>query len=156
MIRLIRKLKSRMRNESGFSLIEVIISLVILTIILLSIFALIIQAMKTREVSENIIDATYIAQTEMENAFAVSNSSNFDERITSIQNQLNYPPPISTNGALIFRKTKIIENNEVIIQLELRNHSSLPNLTPIIIKVFEVRNSEEKLTAQMENILAWR
>lgn len=147
---------NKMRSEDGFSLIEVIISLVILTIILLSIFSLIIQAMKTREISENIIDATYIAQTEMENAFAVSNSSNFNERITSIQNQLNYPTPISTNGALIFRKKKIIENNEVIIQLELRDHSSLPNLTPIIIKVFEVRNSEEKLTAQMENILAWR
>nr|WP_198044849.1 prepilin-type N-terminal cleavage/methylation domain-containing protein [Lysinibacillus timonensis] len=151
------KLKYKNLNDSGYSLIEILISLIVLTIILLSIFGLIIQATKTGKASETIIDATYLAQTEMENAVGVSKITLMDERVSTIQGKLDYSETsTSIDNTQVFRKRITVEENEIIIQLEMKEHSSLNHLTPIIIKVFEVRSGEENLIAQMENILTWR
>lgn len=59
-------------NERGLTLAEVLASIVILSILLFSALNIIIQTAKTNTVSEQIIDATYVAQTEMEHIYKAS------------------------------------------------------------------------------------
>lgn len=67
-------------NEKGFTLIEVLASFVILVILLTTFFTFFIQTAKTGKSSENIVDATYIAQSEMEKAYAVSKKESNQEK----------------------------------------------------------------------------
>ena len=70
------KLKLKLqKNEKGISLVEVLASIVILTLLLTTFLMMFVQSAKTNKKSEEIIDATYIAQTEMENIYAVSSNA---------------------------------------------------------------------------------
>ncbi len=64
-----KKLKKIVHNEKGVTLVEVVASFVILVILLISFYTLFIQTAKTTKSSEDIVDATYIAQTEMEKIY---------------------------------------------------------------------------------------
>ncbi|MEK4759307.1 prepilin-type N-terminal cleavage/methylation domain-containing protein [Viridibacillus sp. FSL E2-0187] len=131
-------------NEKGFTLIEVLASFVILVILLTSFFTFFIQTAKTGKNSENIVDATYIAQSEMEKAYAVSKKeSNREEAIKS----LGYT--LEGNGSE-FIKTEATNT----IKLKLKNNTNAPNLTNIIITVYE--NKEITPKAQMENVFVWK
>ncbi|MEK4078610.1 type IV pilus modification PilV family protein [Solibacillus sp. FSL K6-1126] len=58
-----------LKEERGISLVEVVASIVLITVILLSFFSLFLQSKKTHVASESIIDATYVAQQEMEELY---------------------------------------------------------------------------------------
>jgi len=65
----------RALGENGLSLVEVLASFVILTLLLTTFLMMFIQSAKVNKSSEHIIDATYIAQTEMENMYALSKTT---------------------------------------------------------------------------------
>lgn len=131
-------------NEKGFTLVEVMASFVILAILLTAFFTFFIQTAKTGKSSENIVDATYIAQSEMEKAFAVSKKvTNREEAIKS----LGYKKEDSSSD---FTK----KDSKNTIKLKLKGNNSAPNLTNIIIEVYE--NNENNLKAKMENVFVWK
>ena len=75
-------------DESGLSLVEVLASIVILTLLLTTFLMMFLQSAKVNKTSENIIDATYIAQTEMEKIYALStNTKNVckEKRLLKVQ-----------------------------------------------------------------------
>jgi prepilin-type N-terminal cleavage/methylation domain-containing protein len=75
-------------DSKGFTLIEVVVSIVILGIIFISFFAFFIQSNKTTIKSDMIMNATYASQQEMERIYVgVSNASSEQALIT----QLGYP-----------------------------------------------------------------
>ncbi len=59
-------MKKFFNNERGISLVEVVASLLLISIILISFFGLFIQSKKAGKTSEEIVDATYVAQETME------------------------------------------------------------------------------------------
>ncbi len=61
---------SLLKNKNGFTLLEVIISLVILTIIITPILAVFTSAAQTTIVSQDLLDGAYIAQQVYENLVA--------------------------------------------------------------------------------------
>lgn len=131
-------------NEKGFTLVEVMASFVILAILLTAFFTFFIQTAKTGKSSENIVDATYIAQSEMEKAFAVSKKvTNREEAIKS----LGYKKEDSSSD---FTK----KDSKITIKLKLKGNNSAPNLTNIIIEVYE--NNENNLKAKMEDVFVWK
>jgi len=77
-------LKHRL-DTTGFSLIEVIISTLLLSIIILSFFSLLISSAKTTKVSESIMDSTYTVQKEMETLYSLSMGTPFNEREDAIE-----------------------------------------------------------------------
>lgn len=62
-------MKRRLQRENGFSLIEVLASLVILSLLLTSFFTIFIQSAKTSKTSEEVVHATYTAQKMMEKLY---------------------------------------------------------------------------------------
>src|SRR5690625_5676952 len=59
-------------DENGLTLVEVLASVVLLTIIITIFLNVFIQSAKTNTTSEEVVDATYIAQTEMERIYSKS------------------------------------------------------------------------------------
>ncbi|MGX9135427.1 type IV pilus modification PilV family protein [Rummeliibacillus sp. JY-2-4R] len=146
-------LKKTMQNEKGVTLVEVVASFVILVILLVSFYTLFIQTKQTTKSSAEIVNATYIAQTEMENAYQISlrrknNAfSNQDSFINSLSN--SYPEEINASMLKEYRKTK----DQFIIEMKLENRTEQPYLMNIVI---EVKSNNGKDKAKMENVLVWK
>lgn len=65
------------------TLVEVVAALVLIGIVLISFFGLLIQSNKTTHKSNDIMDATYVAQVEMENLYNASGSARSYEDLAS-------------------------------------------------------------------------
>lgn len=138
------KIIKLLTSQKGVSLIEVIASIIIITIILTSFFGLFIQSNKTEKSSEKIIDATYVAQVEMEKMYALSNVytlSNLTEGLSSI----GYTISDELNNTY----TKVQDN--FYIKVRFRDYSS-NTLKNTIVEVYE----GNVLKSKMENIYSWQ
>src|SRR5690625_13072 len=138
-------------NEHGFTLIEVLASIVLLAIILTSFGMIFAQALKTSNTYERIINHTYIAQREMERIYELSTKVSVEHRISEIKENKNYVQYSDDGDWLLFKKE--IVDEQVNIELRLKDEPS--SLTRILIKVYDVKNLE-KPKVQMENLLEWK
>lgn len=135
-----------LKNEQGLTLIEVVASIVLIAIILISFSNFFIQSKKTGISSASIINATYIAQVEMEKIYKIKDSIG---TIESKMNALHYSYDPSGNN---YTKSQNNYNIEVIF---IKNTNKLqtsyePNsLYNVIIHVKNNSNTEK---ASMENI----
>ncbi|MFF2755069.1 prepilin-type N-terminal cleavage/methylation domain-containing protein [Psychrobacillus sp. NPDC058041] len=137
-------------NTKGLTLIEVLVSIILFSIILFSFFTLFIQSAKTGKTSGEVVDATYIAQVEMEKVYEISRNGSFNYGLDEIINSLKYRQLSSTNtDELVFAKMK----EGYYIKLKLKKHS-YPGMTYLVIEVFEQENGPSR--AKMETILEWR
>ena len=68
-----------LHNERGISLIEVVVSILLIGLVLLSFFGLLLQSNKTTVSSDKIMDATYVAQQEMERFYVYSRSASSEK-----------------------------------------------------------------------------
>lgn len=140
----------RRLDEKGFSLVEVIASIVILTIILVSVFSMLTQSAKTSKSSENIVDATYVAQSEMENLYALAKKTAFSSHATTIINEGYTNVDASGNPLGYYEKT-----DSYYIKLTVRDISDkYTSLTRIVIQVYDKKGGI--LKSQMENTLQWK
>lgn len=73
-----------LNNYKGMTLIEVIAALVLIGIVLISFFGLLIQSNKTTHKSNDIMDATYVAQMEMEKFYNASGAASSYENLASL------------------------------------------------------------------------
>lgn len=87
-------MRKRLNSEKGLSLLEVFASILLISIILLSFFGLFVQSKKTGAVSEEIVDATYLAQTELENIYSVIKNGDIGDLEIYLSTQ-NYSSIIS-------------------------------------------------------------
>ena len=143
------------KNQSGFSLLEVLASTILITIILLSFFTFFINSAKTTKTSESIVDFTYLAQKEMENAYeksSLSTSTNWEGIKNDIDN-LGYTYLEERNGYSIFKKTAVDVNGYVLLKIKMHEPIKYDLLTKTIIEVYDAEKSI--LKAQMETILSW-
>ncbi|RHW39491.1 prepilin-type N-terminal cleavage/methylation domain-containing protein [Lysinibacillus yapensis] len=140
-------------NQSGLSLVEVVASIVILSIILLSFFTMLVQSAKTTKTSEEIIDATYIAQTEIEELYAYSAKNpfpigNFEANIFP---NFHFIKSKNENGIEEYYYEKQ-ESAYIILKVTPKTIAST-NLTRVLIQIYDKKNGTMK--AQMENTLEW-
>lgn len=140
--------KKQFQSEKGMTLIEVVASIVILSIILLSVYKLLISSSETTKTSETIIDATYIAQTEMENFYSFSHENNmpaqFDKEIfPSYEYKRN-----EDSSTFIYQNDTDYPGYSLELKLKLTGS----NMTRIILKVY---NNKNVLKSQMETTLEW-
>lgn len=143
------------KQESGFTLLEVVASIVILEIILTSFYSLLIQSAKATKQSEEIIDATYIAQNIMEESYNISKSFNYvnlNEQFDALDNHLDGFEKIEDEE---YQLMKEIENTDYLTTVQLLKDGAKKDLTPIVIQVIEVNGESKILKAQMQNTLRW-
>lgn len=153
------------KQQSGFTLIEVIASIVIITIILLSFFPFFINTAKTTKTSNDIFDATYYAQREMETLYGMSQNNQFiNVEKTIIEDGL--PPAVSQADKIYYYQIipgssrtyeklgdKTIDANNI-FYYELNWEPMSNNLTKVLVKVHDKKGGI--LKAQMESIFEWR
>jgi len=155
---------TKQMNENGLTLVEVLASVVLLTIIITIFLNVFIQSAKTNTTSEEVVDATYIAQTEMERIYSVSLNSSYDMTVDTIVDpeELNYTQKHDsscnvTERCMIFYKDEQGYYIEVKLEKKDLDESDeiLEFMDHLIIKVYEGSTAEKKPQAQMENILVW-
>jgi Tfp pilus assembly protein PilV len=142
------KLNRRM-SESGLSLVELLASIVILTLLLTTFLMMFLQSAKINKTSENIINATYIAQTEMENIYAVSVIEKYSERENAIVG-LEFLKIDSSDGWITFEKK--VKNTDRLIKVRFKNISG--TMDRVIVDVYKMPN--RVLQSKMENVLVWK
>ncbi|SOB93928.1 prepilin-type N-terminal cleavage/methylation domain-containing protein [Ureibacillus xyleni] len=137
-------------NESGVSLIEVVASIVILSIILVSIYTMLTQSARTTKNNEDIVKATYLAQTEMEYLYSIAPGD------TDYHTFLGQPDDITSNvngdQIEVFKKNNSSTSEYIEILVIKKNNI---DITLPIIKICVYDKEGGTLKAQMQNIIDW-
>lgn len=156
----------KLKNENGLSLIEVVASILIISVILISFSSFFIQSKKVNVQSNNISDATYTAQAEMEKIFLVSksvprnmisttfdfnNGYAFQQQIAGSCNSTS-KTDFSYSNKYIYTKTV----DDFLVKLEVSILCNYPDLTNVKITVFEQRDGQQISKAIVENAYVWR
>ena len=137
--------KLRMQaKESGFSLVEILISIVLLSLLIMTFLLMFLQSAKTNKASEDIVNATYVAQTEMEKIYAVSKTTKFEDRKSEML-KIGYET---------VDLEKFTTKNSPYIEVKLTKRNVANNLINVIVDVYNNKN-DKKLKAHMETILSW-
>lgn len=121
---------SPVRQERGLTLIEVIASILLISIILLSFMGMFLQSNKTTATSDDIVDATYLAQKEMESIYKFR-----AELYTVLEGEMGYvkdEEATREKGADTW--VKQVDASHIYVTLKAPDDLGL---TPIIIEVQE-------------------
>lgn len=142
--------KKIISNENGVTIVEVIASFVLLVVVVSSFFMLYVQTAKTGKSSETIVDATYLAQTEMEKIFKKSTEdrNNPGLNLAMIKESLAFKPvDLSSTAPVLFQKSA--SSYLIILKIRENKNNTLKN---IVIEVTE----GTKLKSKMETVVQWR
>lgn len=137
-------------NNKGLTLVEVLASIILISIILFTFFSFFIQSAKTGKSSEEVVDATYLAQGEMEKIYEVSNKGDFKSGINEIVNSLSYKQ-LFPDSSKEYRYSK--SQDGFYLTLTFKEHT-YPGMSYLVIEVFEHEN-DIRPRAKMETILEW-
>ncbi|WP_117170453.1 type IV pilus modification PilV family protein [Paraliobacillus sediminis] len=138
---------SRINNQKGMTLVEIIVSIAILSIIIVTFLTFFIQSTKVNNVSKDITDSSYVAQTELEEIYHLSNTMSYTDTITYLSNTYNVNNSDS-NYDYIFTK-QIEDTNIYNISITF---STTDDINDVVVKVY---NDSNKLEAQLETKLLW-
>ncbi|WP_416151364.1 prepilin-type N-terminal cleavage/methylation domain-containing protein [Salipaludibacillus sp. HK11] len=136
-------------NEEGRTLIEILVSIVIISIVVIPFLSVFIQTTKSINHSDTILDATYFAQTHMEDIHNISETYTFDEAISFLNTDSKYS--LISNNETSYNI--LIETDKYFGEIEIQKVND-SNLTQIVISIYE-DNSKNKLEAKMENYVTW-
>jgi prepilin-type N-terminal cleavage/methylation domain-containing protein len=134
-------------NEKGMTLIEILVSIVILSIIVVSLLTFFVQSSKTNSTSKNIMNATYLAQNEMENVYG---KVPLVKSLAEFSTPAGYVEKSKTTDKAVYEKS--IPNH--FITLELSATPGEP-LVKVIVKIYN-NSSKAKQEAQMEMLMSWK
>ncbi|MBS4208950.1 type II secretion system protein [Bacillus sp. FJAT-50079] len=135
-------------EERGVTLIELLASIVLISIILMTFFTVFFQSATTHKTAEEIQDATYLAQTEMEAVYSSSISTSFNGSKNAILS-LGYTFINDSNKELIFEKTL---DTSMYARIRFQKDEIKPNMNHVIVEIVE----KNAVRAKMETILLWR
>ena len=135
-------MKKYIASQKGMTLVEILATITILSILVVSFLAIFVQSARSNNISEEVLDATYVAQAEMEKVYNYSSIvSDFNDAKIKITD-LNYHN--SENNQY---KKAIGGFN---IELVLKAVDESDELAQIVIKVY----SNNRLEAQVETIVS--
>lgn len=141
----LRTLWNEVHSERGITLIEILASIAILSLIIMTFLPMFTQSMRSTKVSSDTMDATYIAQSTMEEVYNVSMSHPFKDA----SEQLSEMTFIG------------IENDKNLLAqykdgayIELSLGKPFNGLSNVIVRVYTDETKSE-LKAQMETIYRW-
>lgn len=143
------KNRNRLTNEKGLTLVEILAAIVIISIIFISIITILNLTAKSNRTSKEIIDATYIAQREMEYIYKVS------EENSSFDSLDDYTDKSEEGNWIVYRKeSKHAEQAGYAI--EVKEDRTDDPMIRIIVRVFENGDkAKANPKAQMETLLKW-
>ena len=139
-------------SNKGISLIEILLSIVLLAIIVIPFLSLFVVSTYFNYAAGNIVDATYIAQRTMESVYNINAST--DQISVALESLVDDEGFIQNNANSEDYEYSKSESGWFVV-LQIHGSAFDENyLYKIIVKVYE-DNSLEKLEAQLETIMAW-
>src|SRR5699024_4621116 len=126
---------------------EVLASIVILSIVVTTFLLVFSQTAKTTKQSEEKVDATYIAQTEMENMYEMSRDSTLEETYGKLSGYTE----TSDDDWVRFEK----DNDDGSFHITIRFNELDTGMTRVVIEV-ESTNENDPTKAHMENLYKWK
>ena len=139
--------RNLLNSESGFSLIEILAAIVLLALLVGPFLTMFVQSAKNNQITQNVDDATYSANSEMEALYQkVSQAS----RKTDFSLGASYNPTTCSEGVCF---TKQLTNHFIYIQL--KPDTIGPSLEDVSVKVYK-SSAMSQLQAQMESVYAWK
>ncbi|MFB1051785.1 hypothetical protein [Paraliobacillus sp. JSM ZJ581] len=144
--------QSVLREEKAMTLVEVLASILLLSIIIVTFLTFFIQSRKTVDVSDEISDATYIAQSEIENTYHISQTMSFLDGV----NQLKTETDTYDDSSGQHKFTKTVDSNKVKISIAVAEDGEdqviSDKLKNVLVHVYDLSG---KLKGQMETKILW-
>lgn len=140
-------------EESGITLVETLISIVLLSLILTIFLSVFTHSATMNKTSEEVVDASYLAQKEMENLYALSQKTD-DYRVA--MESAGYMETGEDSDWVYYQSSYEQHENTsatnyyTIIKLE-KNDSD--NLRRIVVEVYQRKDDSQQ--AKMQNVLTW-
>lgn len=132
-------------DEKGLTLVEVLAGVVILSLIFVSIVNMLNQSARANKTSEEIIDATYITQREMETIYKLSKEGKNLDALTDYMKQ-----PNEANWEVYHKNV----NDHLL--LEIKKDDSDKPMVRIVVTAYEVEDlAKTNPKAKMETLLKW-
>lgn len=132
-------------DEKGLTLVEVLAGVVILSLIFVSIVNMLNQSARANKTSEEIIDATYITQREMETIYKLSKEGKNLDALTDYMKQ-----PNEANWEVYHKNV----NDQLL--LEIKQDDSDKPMVRIVVTAYEVEDlAKTNPKAKMETLLKW-
>ncbi|WP_162632648.1 type IV pilus modification PilV family protein [Paraliobacillus zengyii] len=136
-----------MNNQNGMTLVEIIVSIAILSIIIVTFLTFFIQSTKVNNVSKDITDSSYVAQSEMEEIYHLSDTMSYVDTITYLSNTYHVN---SSDSNYEYILTKQMEDTNIYnISITFTTNDDVKD---VVVKVY---NDANKLEAQLETKLLW-
>jgi prepilin-type N-terminal cleavage/methylation domain-containing protein len=150
-------------NEKGLTLIEVLASIVILSIIGVSLLTFFVQSARSNNLSKTMMDATYVAQTQIEEINNYNQSSASPTSITMIGQKLinpggftRYNDPVTgctSTSTSTFCYGKSLAGDNRYVDVKLSTHSA--DIGKVLVKVYNDA-TKSKQEAHMEIFIPWK
>ncbi|MFK5706491.1 type IV pilus modification PilV family protein [Lysinibacillus boronitolerans] len=150
------------KNEEGFTLIEVVASLLIIIIILLGFISLFFSTTKSTKNADNMFNATYYAQQKMEEIYIYAKNANWNsttiESVIPTSSFEKLPP----GGDILAEYNYFDTTNDFYCTLRVKKYS--PSALPVLVNnlpltniIIEIReNKQGEIKEKMENIIEWK
>lgn len=142
-------LRKKIKNERGITLVETLLSAVILVLILSIFLAVFNQSANQNRTSKAVIDATYLAQMQLENVYSKSLSfKNYEAAFAD----LGYTYTYEANDWVHFLHTGHDSYPEFYTEIKIKNKQD-DDLYHVVVMVYQ--KSDDSLQAMMQNIVLW-
>ncbi|MTD29615.1 hypothetical protein [Planomicrobium sp. YIM 101495] len=146
-------MRNYVKNDKGLTLVEVLASTVLITLLLVTFMMMFAQASKSNVASETIIDSTYIAQSEMEQVYALSKKNVPVDKVTALSSKYGSSVSKTISGTKWQEYSKIDDTSGNTIKIRLEDTPAAMKMTRIVIEVYE--GTKTNPSAKMENVLIW-
>lgn len=137
-------------SEDGFSILEIVASILIVSIILMAIIPLFFTSAKTIEKSDEILNATYYTQNHMEEIYHLTKSTTYIEGIAALGSG-GWNSKADSSGMKHFQKNV----DEYVIDLYISRPASANSLITVLI-TSSLIEKPEVIESQMETIIEWK
>jgi type II secretory pathway pseudopilin PulG len=135
----------RFCSERGITLVEIIASIAILTLIILTFMPMFTQSMRSTKISTDMLDATYLAQSTMEDVYHLTETYPFSEAVDQVDDMTFLGKEDGWYRYVQFKDGAYIE-----LSVEEPDRG----LSNVLVKVYS-DDLKSKLEAQMETIYRW-
>ncbi|MBM7541796.1 type IV pilus modification PilV family protein [Amphibacillus cookii] len=142
-------IKHMFTRQDGLTLVEVLASIAILSMIVVTFLTFFINSARTTKVSEDMFDASYLAQEKIESIYFQSTTITYQQLIDDLRHQSDHYQTLENTEKMI----QSYDGFRIAIYIEpTRNNAGviLENLYKLIVKVYSDNDQQQ---AQIETNL---
>lgn len=143
-----------LNKNAGFTLIEVVASIVIITLLLTGFMSLLLTSARTTQTSQNVIDYTLIAQTEYELLYKFAQERPKTQQDEVLIDEMGYVKKEEGSESTIFVKETTEAEIRLIVSPYTENLALDDRLSEVVIEANPIQDKSGG--SQIESVIEWR